>query len=214
MQLVRGWAFPESDRFMVGEMAMDGTYQLGHLEAALTHVTHFGTALDGGAHIGTWSKIMAQRFTRVIAIEPSPDTFECLDHNMRETGCGNVERLQVALGATPGVVSMALDAPNQARANTGARFAKAGGQIPVITIDSLHLTDLGFLKLDIEGSEPAALRGAKATLKRCRPIVLFENKWLWVRHFGLPKNAVRDFLIAQGYQQIAQIRCDQIWGPK
>jgi FkbM family methyltransferase len=198
---------------MVSEMAMDGTYQLSHLEAALAHVTDFRTAFDGGAHIGTWSKILAQRFGRVIAIEPSPDTFTCLDYNMTAAGCTNVERLPVAIGAAPGVVAMALDAPNQARANTGARFAKPGGTIPVITIDSLDLPDLGFLKLDVEGSEPMALRGAKATLTRCRPIVLFENKWLWTRHFGLPKHAVRDFLIAVGYRQIGQISCDQIWGP-
>jgi FkbM family methyltransferase len=214
MQLVRGWAFPSSDRFMVGEMAMDGTYQLSHLEAALSHVTSFGTAFDGGAHIGTWSKVLSARFARVIAIEPSPDTFECLDYNMTALGCANVERRQVALGAQPGVVSMRLDAPNEARANTGARFAAPGGDIPVITIDSLDLQDLGFLKLDIEGSEPMALRGAMATLRRCRPIVLFENKWLWTRHFGLPKHAVRDVLLAVGYRQIGQISCDQIWGPK
>jgi FkbM family methyltransferase len=214
MQLVRGWAFPSSDRFMVGEMAMDGTYQLSHLEAALQHVTSFGTAIDGGAHIGTWSRIMAGRFEKVIAIEPSPDTFECLEHNMGVAGCTNVERRQVALGEAPGVVTMRLDAPNEARANTGARFAAPGGEIPVITIDSLNLSDLGFLKLDIEGSEPAALRGAKATLARCQPIVLFENKWLWTRHFGLPKNAVRDFLTAVGYHQLGQISCDQIWGPR
>lgn len=214
MQVVRGWAFPASDRFMVSEMAMDGTYQRSHLEAALTHVSLFGTAIDGGAHIGTWSKIMAARFAKVIAVEPSPDTFECLTHNMAAAGCTNVERLQVALGSAPGVVSMRLDAQNEARANTGARFAAPGGEIPVITIDSLNLTDVGFIKLDIEGSEPAALRGAKATLKRCGPIVLFENKWLWTRHFGLPKNAVRDFLIAVGYHQLGQISCDQIWGPQ
>jgi FkbM family methyltransferase len=213
MKMHAGWAFPDSDRFMVEELGCDGTYQVAHLLAALRHVREHGCAIDGGAHIGTWSKVMAGVFERVVAVEPSADTFECLDFNMAQFGCTNVARRNVAIGQAPGFVTMQLDKANEARANTGARFTKAGGRIPVETIDSWHLERVGFLKLDIEGSEPFALRGAKDTLTRCRPIVLFENKKLWSRHFGLPKGAVSDFLTAQGYRLTESISMDQIWSP-
>jgi FkbM family methyltransferase len=36
-------------------------------------------------------------------------------------------------------------------------------------------TRLDFLKIDVEGGEVRVLRGSKATLKRCRPIVVFEH---------------------------------------
>jgi FkbM family methyltransferase len=213
MKMVHGWAFPDSDRFMVEELGCDGTYQLKHLTAALLHVTEHGCAIDGGAHIGTWSKVMAGVFDRVVAIEPSADTFECLDRNLSQFGCVNVDRRNIAIGAAPGFVTMNLDAENEARANTGARFAKDGGSIPVETIDSWGLDRVGFLKLDIEGSELYALQGAKETLQRCRPIVLFENKKLWTRHFGLPKNAVESLLRSCGYRLLETVSMDQIWGP-
>lgn len=214
MKFHAGLAFPQADEFMVRELACDGTYQIAHLTEALRHVTNFSCAVDAGAHIGTWSTVMARQFQRVVAFEPSPDTFACLEWNLTHAGLTHVERHHAALGAAPGSVSMHLDALNEARANTGARFAKPGGDIPVITLDSLALQEVGFLKLDIEGSELFALQGATDTLLRCRPIVLFEDKRLWTRHFGLPKDAVARFLLARGYHHLARVSMDEIWGPR
>lgn len=214
MKVVNAWAFPEADQFMVAELKHDGTYQLSHLEKALEFVTEFGCAIDCGAHIGTWSRVMSQRFARVVAFEPSADTFECLEWNLRTHGCTNVEAHQCAVGSEPGHVAMALDAVNEARANTGARFVTPGGDIPVVTIDSFNFQNVGFIKLDIEGSEPAALRGAKDTLRRCQPVVLFENKRLWTKTYGMPKGVVEEFLTAHGYEQVAAISMDRVWRPR
>lgn len=212
MKFKAGIAFPDADRFMVDELTTDGQYQASHLREALRFVTNFGVGIDGGAHVGTWSKLMADAFQQVIAFEPSPDTFECLLFNLKSID--HVDCQPYALGAAPGRVSMALDAANEARANTGARHTAVGGDIQVITIDSLNLQNVGFIKLDVEGSEPMALEGAAATIARCRPIVLFENKRLWSRHFGLPKDAVDRILIGFGYRHLATVSCDQIWGPR
>lgn len=214
MKFSAGIAFPEADQFMVGQVDKDGLYQIENLTEALKHVTNFDCAIDGGAHVGLWSKVMAWNFKRVIAVEPSPDTFEALVWNLGERGFErsmNVECRNVALGDKPGMVSMHLQPDQAQRANTGARFVKPGGAIPVETIDSWHLESLGFLKLDIEGSEPLALKGAEKTLKRCRPVVLFENKHLWTHNLGLPKNAVSKLLESVGYRFAAQVSRDQIW---
>jgi len=214
MNLHAGWMFPDADRFMRDQMAPDGSYQRAHLVKALSHVTHHGTAIDGGAHVGTWAKLMAPIFSRVIAVEPSQDTFACLEHNMRAFRCTNVESVWAALGEAPGFVTMDLDDANAARANTGARHVVQGGEVPVVTIDSMGLNDLGFIKLDVEGSEPHALHGAAETIARCRPIVLYENKWMWSKHYGLPKNIVSDFLRSMGYHSVDAIGCDQVWAWK
>ncbi len=109
MKHVHGWAFPDADEFMAKELHEDGGYQSSHLRMALAHVTEWSLAIDGGAHAGTWTKPMAELFATVIAVEPSPDTYEALSENMRRFGVTNVDLRNVALGATAGSVSMVLD---------------------------------------------------------------------------------------------------------
>lgn len=208
-----GWAFPDADRLMASELTAAGTYQQSHLDAALRWVTQHGTAIDGGAHVGTWSRQLALVFRQVIAFEPAADTFACLVENMAAHGGRNVTCYEAALGAHPGRVRMALDAKNAARGNTGARHTVEGDDVVVLSLDSLDLNDVGFLKLDVEGSEPMALMGARDTLARCRPVVLVEDKGHWVTHYGLPKTAVSDILAAQGYRLAETVGCDQVWVP-
>lgn len=213
MKTVNGWAFPSSDDFMVSEMKPDGSYQLSHLENALTFVTDLSCAVDAGAHVGTWSKRLSRAFLRVIAVEPAADTFEALATNMFQFGCANVEMQHCALGKEHGMVEMApLDPRADALKNTGARFVRPGQSVRLVPLDSWVLPTLGFLKLDIEGSEVDALMGARETLTRCRPIVLWENKGFW-RRFGYPKDAPQTLLTSLGYHEVAIAGCDRIWGP-
>jgi FkbM family methyltransferase len=212
MRLHKGWAFPDADQFMASELHDDGTYQAAHLRAALLHVTDFRCAIDGGAHVGTWSRLMDFPFARVIAVEPSADTFECLQQNKQVQGWAHVELRQVALGAKAGTARMVLDGRALTLKNTGARYLGAGTDVKVEAIDDWQLPALGFLKLDVEGSELAALRGAVRTLQRCRPIVLYENKGFWTR-YGAARNAPAVFLQSLGYRQLAEASMDLIWGP-
>ena len=217
MKIVNGWAFPDADQFMVEELNyQDGSYQRTHLEAALKRCKKFRTAIDGGAHIGTWSRIMSRSFKSVLAFEAASDTYDCLVWNMDNANCANVYPRYKALGDRPGRVRITLDGDeaNQQRQNTGARHAAPGDEVDVITIDSLELGDLDFLKLDIEGSEPAALRGARGTLLRCKPVVLFEDKKLWTKHYGEPKDACVSILKELGMVHLERVGCDQIWGWK
>lgn len=213
MKDVRGWAFPDVDEFMTTELQPDGSYQAAHLALALDRVTDWSLAIDGGAHVGTWTKLMAARFERVIAVEPSADTFECLTTNAARQQWPHVELRNIALGAAAGRADMVLDGRGAKMKNTGARHIGPGKTIAVEAIDTWNLPTLGFLKLDIEGSEVFALMGARATLLRCRPIVLFENKFLW-NQYKLPRNAPQQFLERLQYRHLVGAGCDEIWGPR
>lgn len=76
-------------------------------------------------------------------------------------------------------------------------------QVALTTIDQtmadLGLSRLDVLKIDVEGAEAQVLAGARQTLERLRPIVLFEVNAELVRHRG--DDATRAFraLQAHGY---------------
>ena len=217
--MVKGWAFPDRDEFMAKELGNDGTYQLANLMAALRYVTDHSLAIDGGAHVGTWSAVMSAQFDRVIAVEPCADTFEALEANLATFGCANVQAKRLALGSRAHEVAMVLDGRGAEMKNTGATrvtpLAGARGErVSAEAIDTWELPSLGFLKLDIEGSEVDALFGAEATITRCRPIILFENKGLWTRLGGYHRLAPQGFLSMLGYRQLDQVSCDIIWGPQ
>lgn len=204
--------FADGDDFMRAEYEhQGGSYQRSHLEQALKHVKQFRGAVDGGAHVGTWAIPLAKVFSRVDAFEPSEDTYIALRENILSTGTKNITTHRMALGSHDGWARMALDPKQASRRNLGARYVTGGSDVQVVTLDSFHFASIDFIKLDVEGSEPAALEGARETLRRCRPVVLFEDKWLWNR-YGLPARAPHDFLASLGAREIDRIGKDAIWG--
>ena len=166
------WKLPAADTFFQPFLSEEG-YKIADLKDALKQCVRFRTAVDGGAHIGTWAATMAQRFEKVIAFEPALDTYLCLVDNVRS--CSNVVTVQSALGASAGFVAIRDD--ENRRGNTGAREVVLGvGDIPIVPLDSLGLADLDFLKLDVETHEFQALNGASETINRCAPLILIEVK--------------------------------------
>lgn len=206
-------AFPDADDFMAAEVTATGEYQLDHYHAALEYVTDRTVAIDGGAHVGLWSRLMAETFSWVYAVEPSPDTFEALRWNLNEWRCWNVIACNVALGAEEGFVDMTADPAQLARRNTGGRWTVNGTALQQVTVDSWNLETLGLLKLDIEGGEALALTGATGTLVRCRPIVIYEEKALGVKHYGQVPALPARLLAGLGYRLLRRVGCDEIWGP-
>lgn len=178
-----------------------GGPKTGDIEAALAHIPRGGLAIDGGANVGVYSRIMARHFDRVIAFEPAPDTFACLTRNLRDWGLGErVEARAQALSDRAESVGM----KGRRGHRSLSRQVQGRGDIPALRIDDLQLSALAFLKLDLEGYEARALRGAAATLVRCRPFVLFEDKPHKAAAQGT-RGEAHDLLVAAGARLIERI---------
>jgi FkbM family methyltransferase len=54
-------------------------------------------------------------------------------------------------------------------------------EVSLITIDSLNLDKVHFIKIDVEGYEPLVIQGAIETIKKCKPIIAIE---VWKDHYG------------------------------
>jgi FkbM family methyltransferase len=193
---------PETDTHFKG---CNGPFEGKNLLKAVEICTRFGTVIDGGAHIGSWSVYLSNVFENVLSFEPLKSNYDCLVENTKNLP--NVQTFMAALGDEDGRMSMH---PPVNPGNSGAGWLMDGDDFDVITIDSLDLEELDFLKLDIEGYEPHAIAGALKTIKRFKPIVLVEQKPITAR-FGVPFDVAGQALENLGYKLRAKMNNDYIY---
>lgn len=202
------WVLPEADSYF-RQLLMPEGFEINHLQEALKFCPRFRTAVDGGAHIGTWSVHMAKRFQKVLAFEPALDTYVCLAANTIDYN--NIMPINAALGPEAGRCIVVND-PTRI-GNTGARTVVDGAgreTVPVDALDQYNLVDLDFLKLDVEGAELLALIGAVSTIKRCKPTILVECKNFSPPRHGGPEATIK-FLKELGYRWVGGLRNDRVF---
>lgn len=165
-----------------------------------------GLILDVGAHDGLLTIPFARLpGARVMAFEPLPSA-----HARLAAACAdlpNVELRREALGAAPGRLMLSVPVVDGQPAEQWASLAKDYGAfasvtteahpVEVITLDSLGLSDVTHMKVDAEGFEQEVLEGARATLRRCRPVLSLE---LEERHREGATRDVPALLAALGYE--------------
>lgn len=198
---------PESDSYFAPFLEAGG-FQIDHLEEALKFVTEFNVAIDGGAHVGSWSRRLSEVFEEVIAFEPAEDTFECLKVNTELDQSIAIHK--AALGASSGRGRIVDDISRFG--NTGSRFMNIDdeGPIEIISLDSLGLDELDFLKLDVEGFEYYALLGGEKTIRGYRPTILVEEKGFG-RRYDLQPLAASNLLVSWGAVHVAKIGNDHVF---
>lgn len=177
---------------------LPNNHDLWHLDAALVHVKSFRTAIDGGAHRGIWSRVLAGKFQRVIAFEPCAENFNLLAASGAECYAAALGDQQKRVGLKPGAE------------NTGQWHVADGHSVNMLTVDSLELTDIDFIKLDVEGYELFALHGAQETIQRCRPVVMIEENGL-CRRYGVEPGVVAKWLIGIGMRQVGRYNKDYVF---
>ncbi len=155
------------------ERFRNGGTKLEDLEDALSHVGSGRIAVDGGANVGAYSRRLAQNFNTVHAFEPAPDTYAALQRNIEEW---KLQKSVILHNQALSNVTENVALQTKRGGRSLSRRISGPGEIPAVTIDSLQLDEVDFIKLDIEGYEYNALLGARDTIERCRPAVLFEDK--------------------------------------
>ncbi len=133
--------------------------------------------LDCGANVGVYTReALAAGAREVIAIEIAPENIECLRRNFAdEVRSGRVVVYAKGVWDKDDFLTLSVDPENSAADSIvmHPEKAKAGPRVPLTTIDKivgeLKLDRVDFIKMDIEGAEQNALRGARATLERFHP---------------------------------------------
>lgn len=138
-----------------------------YFEDFLELKTHGESFIDIGSFDGQTSLEFASRveeFDQILAFEPSNTNFPRVQRALEDVGGGPVEVLRLALGATASHQRFHADGGSSSRL-----VAHGNSLVSVVTLDSLELEVGTFIKMDIEGGEVEALRGARTTIQRLYP---------------------------------------------
>ncbi len=133
--------------------------------------------IDCGGHVGFYTKLALSRgASLVIALEPDPENHWLFSKNLeKEIAEGRVRLIKAGVWDEKGELEF-----HHSTDNPGAHsFFEHGGEetlienVPVLPLDDiveeLGLERVDWIKMDIEGAEQRALKGAARTLARFKP---------------------------------------------
>ncbi|RIJ32317.1 FkbM family methyltransferase [Henriciella mobilis] len=178
-------------------------------------LSHGGSALDGGANSGLHSITMAKRLAdpnaRVIAVEPQPDLIAALEKWAAADGVtDSIQVVNAALTEEPGEAVFFVDSDNPALSSLRVMHDEREELIHEIKTKCLPIDDvvgdtkLSFIKLDLEGGEFGALRGARKVIERDKPLIVFENGLSWsAKQFGYKFEDFERFFDEIGYEVVS-----------
>jgi len=190
------------------------TYEEG-LSSLIRHAVDVpgATLIDVGANIGAFcflaADVLRARGGRAFAVEPLPQNVAFFEESLRENDLSDViELLPVAVGDAEGTLLLEELRSGEianARPLTWANSAAApeAASVPMTTIDRLvqehEILNVQFVKLDIEGAELFALRGARELLAQQRPLVYAELHREFMAANGTTFEEVAAFAASVGY---------------
>jgi FkbM family methyltransferase len=202
-----GYQILETGAFDAGEVSI----AMSILELRRKYFKDGVLAIDCGANIGVHTIEWAKRMTgwgQVLAIEAQERIYYALAGNIAINNCFNAVALNAAVADKPGVLRMPQPdylVPGfgslelRKRANTefiGQAIDYSDERltaVQAIAIDTLKLSRIDFIKIDVEGMELEALAGAAESIAQHRPAVLVES-------IKAGAAALREWLTARDYK--------------
>ena len=185
--------------------------------------------IDIGANIGYFSLLIAHHFpsAKVISFEPVADPFKKMNENISLNNIENIITVNAAAGEVNEEKELFVSAPDNLGMSSFQQPENYSGYkeiVKVVSIDEWFkrsgLSKIDIVKLDIEGSELAALRGMKEVLQNCRPLLIVEINPETLSMFNLKPFYIYDYLEQHGFKrflilengmlkQLSQIEIDQ-----
>ena len=191
-------------------LLVNGTYEPKIQDLILRTLKPGAVFIDVGANIGTFTIPAAKRVGssgRVVAIEAAPEVFSTLKKNAAANGVNNIELICAAAAASDDN-SEFYPAPVD-HFGMGSRAPQFNAEpitVRSVTLDSLvqnfSLSSVDLIKIDVEGFEIDALKGAARLLERRKPqLIVFEFcDWAEARMSANDVGAAQRFLLDHGFQ--------------
>lgn len=209
MKLEFGYYFPDDETHFQPFLA-NGDYQILQREMGVGVCRALNVpmncAVDIGAHVGLWAKPLAAVFKKVICFEPRAENLECLRKNMEKTN-SIIYPFGLSDTITQRSYYMPSDMHNSGAGSLGAFDNRnaTSVNVDVKTLDSVKISEINFIKMDVQGWEMNVVKGAQHTLQRTQPVIVCENH---------PESAELVAAFASlGYEKILRVIKEDIFVP-
>ena len=187
------------------DVACEGYYEKNFLECLARDVfpmlKSHNICLDIGANIGNHSVFFADYFQKIYAYEPNLRPFKLLEANAMLKN--NISTFDFGLSNTSKKQKIVFDPSNIGAASLvlvrGRNTDEAVFQLKCLdkVLKPSEAQNISFMKIDVEGSELNALKGATKTIKNSKPVIALEVLESEIQNGTF---ATKEFLETLGYK--------------
>lgn len=170
--------YPANDAYIGKSLELYGEWSEGEM-GLLQHFACTGACVvEVGSNLGSHTVAIGRMVGpegQVYAFEPQRLIFQILCANLINNDIYNVKAFNAAVGNGFGEVFVPEIELDQVYNFGGVRIGSPNGyRVPMMTIDSLDLQRVDFIKIDAEDCEPQVLLGAFETIRKHAPPMLIE----------------------------------------
>lgn len=196
------WIDPVNDDGVERSLYYTGSYESGTLDFIKNHLKKGDCFVDVGANIGLMS-IEASRSVgnegKVYSFEPHPTTVKILQFNIDLNAIKNIDVIEKGVGSKSGEAKIydRWDVNRGGASLLSSNTEQESYDIQIVSLDEvLEKDEVEMIKIDIEGFELEALKGAKSILSSKTPPILIvecteetehqdytrEELYSWLKH--------------------------------
>ncbi len=172
--------FNGNDIYVGRALDLYGEYSEGEVDLFQQIVREGDVVVELGANLGAHTVYFAKRVGprgAVIAFEPQRLVFQTLCANMALNQITNTVCYWAAASDSSGIITVPVVDPRREFNFGGLSLGDhaRGDHVPVMRADAIQLPRCRLIKVDVEGMELAAIRGASGIIERHHPILYVEN---------------------------------------
>lgn len=161
------------------------------------------TVIDCGAHHGQMTVAFARSGARVCAFEALARNAMVVERNLHLNGCRSSQVYPYALSDTEGVLRFDVNGGNAMPGSDVAVYAVRLDDTAAARVGSVD-----FVKIDVEGMEPAVIRGGLGIIRAHRPILDIELHCALLKDREASLREILSMLDGCGYRYSSTIAAD------
>ena len=183
-----------------------GSYEENETKIIMECVNENDTILDIGANVGLYTILLNKyKNCTTYSFEPIKYTFDLLNKNLAINGV-NAKVYNIGLSDKNKVENFYFNYKEIAASSM--RDLREDNNVEIVKCDIRKLDDfvaeenisnIDFIKIDVEGAELFALRGGVESIKQYKPIIFCEMLRKWAKKFDYHPNDIIELLKNIGY---------------